>query len=251
MAVTAPQTDSAPADTPAVRRLGWGRFVLQAVSVGLAYVVASVPPVLLLGQTSLAFALSTLTSTLAGLLVAWLWLRSDRALADAFNLALPESWGRALRMAVLAALAIVVVLLAGGVLVQLMGFEAPDTEEVMALVRQGPLELFAWIVIVAWGSAAFGEEMLWRGFLMDRLARLPGLRGRTGAVLAVQAVLFGLPHAYQGWGGVIVTGAVGLIFGWMRLRTNGNLWPLIIAHGLVDTVMLAAGYFDVFAGLEG
>jgi hypothetical protein len=219
------------------------------MTVILAYIAASVVPILLLGQTSIALALSTLTSAAGALLVAWLWLWRDRALADAFNLSRPESWSHTLRMALSATVAITFVLLAGGMLVQMIGFEAPDTDDVMALVRLGPLYLVAWIVIVAWGSAAFGEELLWRGFLMDRLERLPGLRGHTAAVLSIQAGLFGLPHLYQGWSGVIVTGAVGLILGWMRLRTRGNLWPLIIAHGLVDTVMLGAGYFDVLGGL--
>jgi membrane protease YdiL (CAAX protease family) len=86
---------------------------------------------------------------------------------------------------------------------------------------------------------------------MDRLARLPGLRGRDVAVVIIQAVVFGLPHLYQGWSGAVVTGVVGLILGWMRLRTGGNLWALAIAHGLVDTVMLSAGYTDVFAKIGG
>lgn len=233
------------------RKLGWGRFALQIVTVALAFVAGSLPPVLAMGQTSTALALSTLTSALAGLLVAWLWLRSDRALAEAFDLSRPASWGRTIAMALGATAAIIAVMLAGSIAAGAAGFEGPDTGEIMELVRQGPLSLLIWIVIVAWGSAAFGEELLWRGFLMDRLGRLPGLRGRAMAVIVIQAVLFGLPHLYQGWSGVLITGAIGLIFGWMRLRSGGNLWPLVIAHGLVDTIMLSAGYADVFAKVGG
>jgi len=239
-------TDNAP------RQLGWGRFTLQFATVLVAYVAATAPPVLLLGQTSsTGLALSTLTGAAGGLLVAWLWLRSDRSVGEAFNLSRPASWSGTLAMALAATVAIAVVMLAGSVVAGMAGFEAPDTAGVMDLVRQGPLQLLLWIVIVAWGSAAFGEELLWRGFLMDRLMRLPGLHGRAVAVVAIQAVLFGLPHLYQGWSGVLVTGTVGLILGWMRLRTGGNLWPLVIAHGLVDTIMLSAGYVDVFAALSG
>jgi membrane protease YdiL (CAAX protease family) len=236
----------------APRKLGWGRFALQVVTVALAFIAASLPPVLGFGQTSSAgLALSALSSAAGGLLVAWLWLRSDRALADAFNLSRPASWSRALGMALAATAAIVVVLLAGSLVSSAAGFEAPQTSGVIELVRQGPLHLLMWIALVAWGSAAFGEELLWRGFLMDRLGRLPGLGGQAVAVVVIQAALFALPHLYQGWSGAVVTGTVGLILGWMRLRTGGNLWPLIIAHGLVDTIMLTAGYFDAFAGLAG
>lgn len=236
----------------APRKLGWGRFALQIVTVALAFIAASLPPVLVLGQTSsVGLALSALTSAAGGLLIAWAWLRSDRALADAFNLSRPASWSRALGMALAAAAAIVVVLLAGSLVSSAAGFAAPETSGVIDLVRQGPLHLLLWIVIVAWGAAAFGEELLWRGFLMDRLGRLPGLGGQAVAVVVIQAALFALPHLYQGWSGAVVTATVGLILGWMRLRTGGNLWPLIIAHGLVDTIMLTAGYFDAFAGLTG
>ncbi len=233
------------------RKLGWGRFALQLVTVALAFFLASTPPVLVLGTTSTALALSALTSAAGALLVAWLWLRSDRAVAEAFDLSRPASWSRTLGLASLATVTIVAVMLAGSVAAGAAGFEAPDTEGIMDLVRQGPLDLLIWIAVVAWGSAAFGEELLWRGFLMDRLARLPGLRGRALAVLAIQAAVFGLPHLYQGWSGALVTGIVGLILGWMRLRTGGNLWALVIAHGLVDTIMLSAGYADVFAAIEG
>jgi membrane protease YdiL (CAAX protease family) len=231
------------------RKLGWGRFSLQLLTVALAFFVASAPPVLALGETSTAFALSALTSAAGALLVAWLWLRSDRALAEAFDLSRPASWSRTFGMALGAAVAIIVVMLAGSIGAGAAGLEGPDTEGIMDLVRQGPLDLLIWIVIVAWGSAAFGEELLFRGFLMDRLARLPGLRGRGGAVVVIQAAVFGLPHLYQGWSGAVVTGIIGLILGWMRLRTGGNLWALVIAHGLVDTIMLTAGYADVFAQL--
>jgi membrane protease YdiL (CAAX protease family) len=232
-------------------KLGWGRFALQLVTVALAFFLTSTPPVLVLGTTSTALALSALTSAAGALLVAWLWLRSDRAVAEAFDLSRPASWSCTLGLASMATVTIVAVMLASSVAAGAAGFEAPDTEGIMDLVRQGPLDLLIWIAVVAWGSAAFGEELLWRGFLMDRLARLPGLRGRAVAVVAIQAAVFGLPHLYQGWSGALVTGIVGLILGWMRLRTGGNLWALVIAHGLVDTIMLSAGYADVFAAIEG
>ena len=34
------------------------------------------------------------------------------------------------------------------------------------------------------------------------------------------------------------------LFGWLRTRTNWNLWPLIIGHALVDTTSMLAGYAD-------
>lgn len=88
----------------------------------------------------------------------------------------------------------------------------------------------------AWISAAVGEELVFRAFLMHQLEALfdrIGL-GRVGAAV-VGGVVFGAMHASQGVSGVLLTGLVGAGFGYAYLRSNRNLWALILAHGLVDT----------------
>ena len=56
--------------------------------------------------------------------------------------------------------------------------------------------------------------------------------------------LFGLPHLYQGWGGVLVTASVGLFLAWLRFANRGNLWARILAHAAVDTIMLTLAYSE-------
>ncbi|PHP18144.1 CPBP family intramembrane metalloprotease [Sphingobium sp. IP1] len=98
-----------------------------------------------------------------------------------------------------------------------------------------------WIGIV-WSAAAFGEEMFFRGYLITRLQALfPA--GRVGAMLAVllSALIFGYGHFYyQGWRGAFVTGGIGLAFGTMFLLFRRNLWPLILLHGVIDTLTFTA-----------
>jgi membrane protease YdiL (CAAX protease family) len=84
---------------------------------------------------------------------------------------------------------------------------------------------------------AWAEEVLVVGYLLTRLRQL-GL-GRNGA-LAVSAVLRGSYHLYQGFGGFLGNVIMGLVFGRVWQRTN-RLWPLILAHALIDTVAFA-GY---------
>lgn len=227
-----------------IRTLGWGRFALQLTTVLLAFVAASVLPVLALGETSASVALSALSGVVGGLAVAAWWLRRDGALGEALDLSRPQSWPRTLAAAIVGTGVIMLIFALGAPTAFALGLDPPNVEGVLGWVTQNPYTFIIWVVLVAWGSAAFGEELLWRGFLIDRLSRLSGLRGRTTAILLVHAVLFGLPHLYQGWGGVLITGVIGLFLGWLRLRMHGNLWAPIIAHGLVDTIMLSAGYID-------
>lgn len=79
---------------------------------------------------------------------------------------------------------------------------------------------------------AFAEEVLVVGYLLTRLRQL-GLRENTGLLTA--AVLRGSYHLYQGFGGFAGNLVMGLVFGRVWQRTN-RLWPLIVAHTLLDVV---------------
>ncbi|MGB3797568.1 MAG: CPBP family intramembrane glutamic endopeptidase, partial [Alteraurantiacibacter sp.] len=156
----------------------------------------------------------------------------------------PANWRTTLGWAALGTGGTIAIFTVGAWVTEAIGLGAPDPTFVLALVTESPAMFALWVVGVAIFAAGFGEEVLYRGFLMDRLERLPGLRGRGGAVLVIQALLFGLPHAYQGWGGMVVTACVGLLFGFIRNRCGGNLWAVIIAHAAVDTIMMSLAYAD-------
>jgi membrane protease YdiL (CAAX protease family) len=112
----------------------------------------------------------------------------------------------------------------------------------------GNLPRLTLLLAVAWTSAAFGEELLFRAFLITRLEALLGSsRGATRLAVAIQAVLFGCAHAFQGPTGMLTSFAIGLLFGAVYARGR-NLWPIIIAHGLIDTVGLVTLYFAAKAG---
>ncbi|MDP3274006.1 MAG: CPBP family intramembrane metalloprotease [Deltaproteobacteria bacterium] len=93
------------------------------------------------------------------------------------------------------------------------------------------------------------EEVLVRGFLQSRLARLfagakpLGLSHKSLAVL-LGSLLFALAHLYQGAMGVMQTLLVGLILGTCA-TTWRSLWPAIIAHITIDTIGLLASRYLV------
>ena len=115
---------------------------------------------------------------------------------------------------------------------------------VFAPIKGNLGEYLFWLLPVALGTAAFGEELLFRGFLTDALRRLLGGSGTaamTGALVA-QAVIFGGLHFYQGAGGMIAAGVTGLALGLTWVIAGRNLWAGIILHALVDGSAMTAMY---------
>ena len=112
----------------------------------------------------------------------------------------------------------------------------------------GNLPLLVTWLVVAWITAAFGEELLFRGFLQTRLTALLGSRTpATVAAILLQAVLFGLGHLGFGIRGAVTAGVVAVVFGTIYAMNGRNLWPLILAHGVTDSVSLVALYFGAAA----
>jgi membrane protease YdiL (CAAX protease family) len=87
------------------------------------------------------------------------------------------------------------------------------------------------LVFLAFANAV-AEETVVVGYLMTRLRQL-GFAERT--TLGASALLRGGYHLYQGWGGGAGNVVMGLFFGW-AWRRAGRLWPLIVAHTLIDAV---------------
>jgi membrane protease YdiL (CAAX protease family) len=107
-------------------------------------------------------------------------------------------------------------------------------------------EYLFWLLPVTIGSAAFGEEMIFRGFVRDRFECLMGgTRLATGMAILCQAIVFSLGHAYQGAGGVITTFLVGFLLGVVWWIARRNLWPGIILHAILDGSALTAIYLGL------
>ena len=102
------------------------------------------------------------------------------------------------------------------------------------------------MLVLVWVLAAFGEELAYRGYVLERGATL-GHRTPAAWVLAmvVISVLFGVGHVYQGAAGVASSTFAGLYLGGLYLATRRNLWLPILTHGFSDTIAVAV----IFLGL--
>ncbi|MGE5176028.1 MAG: CPBP family intramembrane glutamic endopeptidase [Hyphomicrobiales bacterium] len=107
----------------------------------------------------------------------------------------------------------------------------PDTAKgVGTLLPRGPMEIGVWIVLSV--SAGICEEAVFRGYFQ---AQFRALWGSAALAVAVQAVVFGVAHGYQGVRNVITITVLGLVYGavvvWRR-----NLRPTMILHAWMDVV---------------
>jgi membrane protease YdiL (CAAX protease family) len=123
--------------------------------------------------------------------------------------------------------------------------ELPDLEVFRSL--EGNLKLLLILVLLVWVVAAFGEEMVFRGYLMNRAADFGNrTRGAWLASLVLVNILFGLAHAYQGITGIVDEGLMGLLLGLMYLGCGRNLAVPIVAHGVADTVDMVLIFFGAY-----
>ncbi len=113
---------------------------------------------------------------------------------------------------------------------------------------EGNLPLFLLWLAIGWVSAAFGEEMFFRGFIITRLeSTFGGVKFASIIAIILAAAFFGYVHMYyQGMRGFIMTGAIGLAFGAMFLLFKRNLYPIILVHGTIDSI----GFITRYMGLD-
>ncbi len=76
------------------------------------------------------------------------------------------------------------------------------------------------------------EEIVVAAYVLTRLRQLGWTNQRA---LGAACVLRGSYHLYQGYGGFIGNAVMGLIFGWWFQRTR-RVWPLVVAHCVIDAV---------------
>jgi len=102
------------------------------------------------------------------------------------------------------------------------------------------------ILLLNAAEAALLEEVVVVAYLVTRLRQL----GLTEiAAVGASALLRGSYHLYQGWGGFLGNVGMGLLFGFVFVRTR-RAWPIVFAHFLLD-VAAGVGYIAFREHLPG
>ncbi len=178
------------------------------------------------------------------LLTLLVWAAATDVGAAAVGLQWPRAWPGPVTSAAAVALLLFVAVstraLRGGVLLEAAGQERrrpgegrhaePPAHATLALLPRtaGERRLFTLVGL----TAGVCEEWLYRAFFLAVVAALAG--GPPGWVLVlVAAVAFGVAHAYQGIGGIVLTGVLGGVLAALYLSTGSLLVPVLL-HAVID-----------------
>ena len=113
------------------------------------------------------------------------------------------------------------------------GLGADTAKSVDALLPRDPIEIALWVLLSM--SAGFCEETIFRGYLQRQFQ---AITGSAWAGLAIQALIFGVAHGYQGLRNTIAITLFGAVFGAVAL------WRKSLAPG-----MILHAWTDIFSGI--
>ncbi len=110
---------------------------------------------------------------------------------------------------------------------------------------RGNLVGFIILMIIVWVFAAFGEEILFRGYYMKALAELLGNNNKAWIFSAfITSLYFGISHAYQGITGVVSVFLWSFIISLIFNKNRNNLLLLVLIHGIEDTIGITLIYLN-------
>ncbi|HEY6903491.1 MAG TPA: CPBP family intramembrane glutamic endopeptidase [Candidatus Acidoferrales bacterium] len=110
-----------------------------------------------------------------------------------------------------------------------LGNNASGTRTIITLLPRTTVEMIAFVGLSV--TAAFCEEFLFRGYLQRQFL---AWSGRVEVAVALQAVVFGLGHLYQGWKGALTITLYGAMFGILAVMRK-SLRPGMIQHAMQDS----------------
>lgn len=163
------------------------------------------------------------------------------------GLARPESWGKTLAGGALAAVSI---LLASLFVILPLATRLTGKPIDLSLFQDlhGNTGALLQSLAIAWTSAAFAEEMIFRGYLMNRIADLVGRDAKGWAVaLVASSAVFGSAHYYQGVTGMLNAGTLGILIGLVYLAFRRQLAAAILCHGAIDSLFFLMVYLNLDA----
>ena len=209
-------------------------FWTSRPAIAIQILIVLIPSIIFLKSGSLL-----LLGVFMGVCFSWIALRLQKLKWTNVGFIQPTSFTRFIIIVIVSTLLIIILSYFLRQLLTEIINEKPNLDAFNS-VKGNPKVLLLGLLVV-WIFGALGEELLFRGFIINSLYNLLPDKYLNNAVKWTLALLFtsvfvGIGHAYQGKTGMILTGFIGFFFGLVYLFSNRNLWASIITHGLYDTV---------------
>jgi membrane protease YdiL (CAAX protease family) len=182
-------------------------------------------------------------ANVAMLVIVYLGLRLRGQTWSHFGLAFGKPRRAAVTRTLLLSLAVFAAATAVFVLGSIVAAQIPDIRESADMSGYNylyhNLPLLIVSLIGVYIVSSFGEEVIYRGFLITRIEEMgPGGKGVRWLAVLISAAVFGLVHFDWGPVGIGQAAFVGLVFAIAYLKVKRNLWINILAHGYMDTILL-------------
>jgi uncharacterized protein len=166
------------------------------------------------------------------ILVSYVWFLGVKPAGGSFRALIGGKWStfgdvlRDIGVAFLFWLVVIVVLVG----LQFSIGKSPQTTKAVFMLAPGsPSEMIVWIILSA--AAGICEEFIFRGYLQKQFH---AITGSAAAAVAMQAVLFGIAHSYQGIKAMVTITVYGALFG-MLADYRKSLRPGMIQHAMQDS----------------
>ncbi len=193
--------------------------------------------------SKLPFIANGLMWSFSTLIIAW-WRMSARNITwKDLGLRKPDNLLKTLSLTVGILMAIPILIIVFQQIQNLLSINlSPDTSSQDAVTKFGDLKgnwihFFTIIPFILLQSAL--EELLDRGFLINWFERLFSKTSfATSIAVLLQAMIFGFRHSYDISERSITVGIIGLVMGIAYVKFGRNLWPLIIAHCILNTISM-------------
>jgi membrane protease YdiL (CAAX protease family) len=162
----------------------------------------------------------------------------------------PKGWGKAFGIGITVGVAMELfeLFVSQPLLARWIG-KMPDLSDFADLV--GNLKLLLIYLALVWVLGALGEELVYRGYLMNRVAALfrsPKVAWTLS--LVVVSFAFGCAHLDQGSTGMVENILNGLLLGGLYLACGRNLAVPVIAHAFSDTLDFLLIYLGKYPGMH-
>jgi membrane protease YdiL (CAAX protease family) len=182
------------------------------------------------------------TPVAAALILIWAWL-SHTPFKD-IGLAKPQSWAYGLAIGI--ALGIAEKLLMKAVVLPLLG--APAVNQAYHFLAENPKRAVVFALLAIF-QAGICEEIVFRGYLFERLGRLWGNTVvSTCAIIITTSIIFGAMHfSSQGLAGAENAAITGLISAIVYLLSGRRLYVAMVSHAVFDLASLVLIYWNLEA----